>query len=115
MVLRRSQKEILADNYSKHYKIVDAKEDLFNVISTYGKKQYHIYMVIVEYAGRIYNIKSFVGEIILELLIDGEIKIDYNQDLLTKELNENVLIQVLKRGRNKKVELFLKFRAYISL
>ena len=133
MVLRRSQKEILADNYSKHYKIVDAKEDLFNVISThgkkqyqckedlfnvistYGKKQYHIYMVIVEYAGRIYNIKSFVGEIILELLIDGEIKIDYNQDLFTKELNENVLIQVLKRRRNKKVKLFLKFRAYISL
>ena len=40
MVLRRSQKEILEDNYSKHYKIVDAKEDLFNVISTHGKKQY---------------------------------------------------------------------------
>ena len=59
MVLRRSQKEILADNYSKHYKIVDAKEDLFNVISTYGKKQYHIYMVIVEYAGRILEYKIF--------------------------------------------------------
>ena len=42
-------------------------------------------MVIVEYASKIleYSNESFVGEIILELLINEEIKIDYNQDLLT--------------------------------
>lgn len=45
MELTRSQKEILADYYSKHCKIVGAKEDLFNIISMYGEIQYHIYMV----------------------------------------------------------------------
>ena len=68
-------------------------------------------MVVVEYAGQIleYNTKNFVGEIILEPLIDGEIKIDYNQDLLMKELDENVIIKVLKRGKNKTGELFVIF------
>ena len=82
MELRRSQKEILADYYSKHCKIVDAKEDLFNIISMYGEIQYHIYMVTVKYAVRVlkYTNKSFVGEIILEPLINWEIKKDYKRN-----------------------------------
>ena len=32
MELTRKQKEILVDYYLKHYKIVDAKEDLLNVV-----------------------------------------------------------------------------------
>ena len=32
MELTRRQKEILVDYHLKHYKIVDAKEDLLNVV-----------------------------------------------------------------------------------
>ena len=82
MELTRSQKDILADYYSKHSKIVDAKEDLFNIISMYDEIQYHIYMVTVKYAVRVlkYTNKSFVGEIILEPLFNWEIKKDYERN-----------------------------------
>ena len=48
----------------------------------YGEIQYHIYMVTVKYAVRVlkYTNKSFVGEIILEPLINWEIKKDYKRN-----------------------------------
>ena len=85
--LAASQKEIISNHYLKRYKTEheDAANNLYNVISTYGRKKHHLYG-----SGRIsrlfrisqYNIKKFVGERILEQLIDGEMKIDSNQDLL---------------------------------
>ena len=85
--LTASQKEIISNHYLKRYKTEqeDTANSLYNVISTYGRKKHHLYG-----PGRIrrlfrisqYNIKKFVGEIILEPLIDCEIKIDSNQDLL---------------------------------
>ena len=47
----------------------DTANDSYNVISTYRRKKFEFQNTIQ---------KSFVDEIILEPLIDGEIKTDYN-------------------------------------
>ena len=44
--------------------------------------------------------------------MDGEIKINNLSRLLMKDKDEKLWIAVLKRKRNKRGELFVKFRVY---
>ena len=60
------------------------------------------------------NRTSYVGLVILEPLMKDEIKINNMRHLLIKEIDEKFWILVLRRGGNKRGELFVKFKVVIS-
>ena len=67
--------------------------DVYDALSNYGQKKYHICMSILRYSG--HNLKDdrdkLTAEVMLETLIGGAIKLDNNQNLLMVEIDENLL------------------------
>lgn len=78
------------------------------------EKKYFMYKTIIKHAWNIIkdNENSFIGFIIPEPKLDGKIKIDNLRHLLTKDINEKLWTVVMQRGRNKRGELYVKFRVY---
>ena len=69
---------------------------------------------ILRYAGHILKDDGdkLIMEVILEPSIEGEIKIDNNQNLLMKEIDESLFIAIKKRKRNKKTRADCKIYIY---
>ena len=81
-----------------------------------GKKNYYIFWIL-KHVRKILkeNQNSCVGFLILEPLVDDEIKIDILRHLLMKDIDKKLWIVVIQRGRNKWGELYVKFRVYKNI
>ena len=73
--LTDSQKLTLTETYTSRYNVYRAKNDLFGTL----KILKHVRKVLEETKG------SYVGFVILEVLVDGEIKINNLSHLLMKD------------------------------
>ena len=85
--LTDSQKLTLTETYTSRYNVYTAKNDLFDTLTIYGKKYYYIFQTILKHVRKVLEeIKgSYVGFVILEVLVDGEIKINNLNHLLMKD------------------------------
>ena len=114
--LTDSQKLTLIETYMSHCNTYTAKSDLFDTLTIYGKTNYYIFWTILKHVGKIMeeNRTSYVGLVILEPLMNDEITTNNMRHLLIKEIDEKFWILVLRRGGNKRGELFVKFKVVIS-
>ena len=116
MDMTKSQIEILSYLWLHRYNVLGAFCDVYDVISSHGRKAYFTFKTILNHAGCIMKDggNKLKAEVILEPPMANKIKLDYNQELLMKELDKKVLIKVLKRKANKNNELFVKIVMYAS-
>ena len=111
MDMTKSQIEILSYLWLHRYNVLGAFCDVYDVISSHGRKAYFTFKIILKHAGRIIK-GGGKAKVILEPRMANKIKLDYNQELLMKELDKKVLIKVLKRKANTNNELFVRIVMY---
>ena len=112
--LTGSQKSILTDTYMSRYNAYTAKDDLFEKLTLYGKKNYYILRTILTHVRKILkeNQNSYVGFLTLEPLVDDEIKTANLRHLSMEDIYKKLWTVIIQRGRNKWGELYVKFRVY---
>ena len=112
--LTGSQKSILTDTYMSRYNAYTAKDDLFEKLTLYGKKNCYILRTILTHVRKILkeNQNSYVGFLTLEPLVDDEIKTANLRHLSMEDIYKKLWTVIIQRGRNKWGELYVKFRVY---
>ena len=112
--LTGSQKSILTDTYMSRYNAYTAKDDLFEKLTLYGKKNYYILRTILTHVRKMLkeNQNSYVGFLTLEPLVDDEIKTANLRHLSMEDIYKKLWTVIIQRGRNKWGELYVKFRVY---
>ena len=108
--LTDSQKSILTDTYMIRYNAYTAKNDPFETLIVHGKKNYYIFWTILKHVRKTLkeNQNVYVGFLILERLVDDEIKTDNLRHLSMKDIDKKFWIAVIQKGRN----FAVKFRVY---
>ena len=114
MDMTESQIEILSYWWLHRYNVLGAFCDVYDAISNHGQKAYFTFKAIIKHAGCIMKGggNKLKAEVILKPWMANKINVDYNQQLLMKELDEKVLIKVLKRKTNKNNELSVRTVIY---